>query len=616
MTDLLKKGYDTVNLPSKTEGGTSAYNLQKVSFDSVQQSLIWSNANLQISFVETITASGSSAVNAPNFLSLNTGAASTSGVSYRTKRPISQVIAKGISLRTTLKFTGGGVSGNTREIGLYNPISQNGWLLRLDGATLKFLVLSAGVATIDIDSTNWDFPVTPDGNFHLVEIQTKSGSSGDFNVFIDRELKHTVSSLGTSASQFTQSNNNQLYVNNTNDTNTSDVGFEVGPVTIFDEGNQRTIVTDGTRDVLINTARRLNMQNYGNTLMQEKFSTTLDIVNRWLPTTVGGGNYTQPANTYTLKLETTTAINDSVELLFRVDGLEETTGDYASFEIGAKFGASLVTGNVREWGYKDSAGLNGLYFRIDGSDFNFVVLKGGVETLTSLAGSLPNANFHLYKIEHLGSGKIGGFIDNAQVVDFASAADSQVGSAEKKPFMKMYNTQALASTPSTSDFHWIRLVDLNDSTIAISGVDDNNISRRVSVSTAGRLLVETQPPEQPPNTFPVPLANRSGRGSVSGTPQDTIFTITNNRQLTIQSFLAGAESSNGGSKVELFEDPNGDLSVLNDIGVAYLNGSNYNATQNQTFTGDGTRRIVLRRSMTGGGSAEVFGQWLGFEVDI
>ena len=77
MTDLLKKGYDTVNLPSNTEGGTSAYNLQKVSFDSVQQSLVWSNANLQISFVETITASGSSAVNAPNFLSLNTGAAST-----------------------------------------------------------------------------------------------------------------------------------------------------------------------------------------------------------------------------------------------------------------------------------------------------------------------------------------------------------------------------------------------------------------------------------------------------------------------------------------------------------------------------------------------------------
>ena len=83
----------------------------------------------------------------------------------------------------------------------------------------------------------------------------------------------------------------------------------------------------------------------------------------------------------------------------------------------------------------------------------------------------------------------------------------------------------------------------------------------------------------------------------------------------VQSFNAGASNSNSGSIVELFEDPNGDLSVLNDIGVAYLNDSNYSVALNEVFIGDGTRRIVLRRKMGGGGNAEIFGLWQGFEQD-
>jgi hypothetical protein len=117
-------------------------------------------------------------------------------------------------------------------------------------------------------------------------------------------------------------------------------------------------------------------------------------------------------------------------------------------------------------------------------------------------------------------------------------------------------------------------------------------------------------PPAPANTTPVVS---TGFGSVASTAGvDTNYTIPNGETLTIQVLLAGAEANTGGSVVDLFEDPNGDLSVLNRIANLYVDGSSDNAPLQRTFAGDGTRRIVLRRRGFSSNGREMFAQWSGY----
>lgn len=99
------------------------------------------------------------------------------------------------------------------------------------------------------------------------------------------------------------------------------------------------------------------------------------------------------------------------------------------------------------------------------------------------------------------------------------------------------------------------------------------------------------------------------------TTSDNEYTITNGKVLTISRFIGSAEAdTTGGSVVELYEDPNGDKSVLNIIDVIFTGGNSFEHNLSQDFTGDGTRRIVLRRRRLSGGAVEVFGKWQGFET--
>jgi hypothetical protein len=596
--------------PATDNAAVSAYGLPKVSFEGVQKAIKWSEATLQINFVETQTGSGAMSIAAPNVLVTNSGAATSSSIAYRSKQPIRQSVTKGLLFRNPLIFPDAGVAGNVREIGLYNPASQNGWLLRLNGTAFQFVVFNNGVETINSDSSTWDVPFTLDTNLHLYEIQTKSVASGDFDIFIDKILVHTIKNLGVAAGPLSSSTDNPIWIRNENTTNATDVRMNIAPTSILNEGEEQVIVSDGTRNILLNSSRRVLVQGAGSPLMGEKFATPLDTVNRWDPTVVGAAAWTQPVDTYTLFLSTTTAATDFVELSFRENNLEETTGGFAEFEVGAKFGDTLEPGNIREWGYEDSTGLNGVFFRVNGTSLEFVNLKGGVEAITSLADSLPNLNFHLYRIEHLGAGKIAGYIDGNQVVDFAPAAVSQVGAAEKKPFVRMYNNAVLAGTPTDSEFHWIRLLDQSGTRTTIVGIDDNNIFRQVRVNTSGRLLVSQEPPTPPAATTPVDIREK---GTISGTV-DTLYTITNGTTLTIQRLSGGAETSNAGHVIELYDDPNGDLSVLNIIDDIYVNGASDQKDLLGDFIGDGIRRILLRRRAFGGGTNEVTGIWQGYET--
>jgi len=136
----------------------------------------------------------------------------------------------------------------------------------------------------------------------------------------------------------------------------------------------------------------------------------------------------------------------------------------------------------------------------------------------------------------------------------------------------------------------------------------NQYSARVN--SAGRILV-SQEVSAPADTTPVKQVALSDINSDA----DTIYTITDTKTLTVQRFGAGSEHSTvGGSKVTLYSDPNGNLTGMVLIGVIYINGCSSQIDVDLDFVGDGTRRIVMRRSTFAGAAREVFGTWTGFEA--
>ncbi len=592
--------------PSREFGAVSAYGLPKFALERILKQYKFTDALLQISFISNNTGNGTSTIIDPFIVDLTSGTTTSTTNTITTKQNHIHPVGKGLIVKIFTQYDNIAVTGNRRCVGLYDD--DNGFFIELSEGTLKFVTRKGGVDT-SVEAATWDVPVTPNSANNLWYIQSEGAGVGDFQLWYNEQLVHRIINLGSVTSPVVNKTDLPLRVENTNTTNTIDVSLKCDGVSIATEGEESVVVTDGTREILLNSSRRLLTQGSGSPLMGEKFDQPLDVVNRWEPTIIGGATWTQPANTYTLFLDTTTANGDSVELLFRESNLEEPTDGFAEFEIGAKFGNNLQAGNIREWGYIDNAGLNGVYFRVNGSALEFVNLKGGVELVTSLASDLPNLNFHLYKIEHLGAGKISGFIDGRQVVDFSPAAASQVGSAEKKPFIKMYNNAALASTPSSSEFHWVRLLDQSGTRTTIVGIDDNNIFRQVRVNTSGRLLVSQEPPTPPAATTPVRVVEK---GTMSGT-QDNFYTITSGKVLTIQRLSAGAETSNSGHIIELYEDPTGTGTPLNPLEDIYVNGSSNQKDLIGDLTGDGIRRVLLRRKSFGGGSNEVTGIWQGYE---
>jgi len=137
------------------------------------------------------------------------------------------------------------------------------------------------------------------------------------------------------------------------------------------------------------------------------------------------------------------------------------------------------------------------------------------------------------------------------------------------------------------------------------GLDNLAINSDGSINTA---IIN---PPAPVDATPV---NISAFGDVASTAGvDTYYTITNAKTLTIQTLLAGAEYEVSGSIVELFYDPNGDLTVLTRISTIFVNATSDTAPVQQIFIGNGTRRIVLRRRGFGASAREMFAQWFGYE---
>jgi len=146
----------------------------------------------------------------------------------------------------------------------------------------------------------------------------------------------------------------------------------------------------------------------------------------------------------------------------------------------------------------------------------------------------------------------------------------------------------------------------------ITGEDSNGIFQNISANSDGSLNTVPTVPDTPSGSTEVIREEFSDISTTSGT--DNVYTITNGTTLTITAFAAGAEDETGGSVIELFDDPNGDLSVLNRISTLFTNGTSMQIIIAEDFDGDGTRRIVLRRRGYTANAREIFAQWRGFET--
>lgn len=372
-------------------------------------------------------------------------------------------------------------------------------------------------------------------------------------------------------------------------------------LSISQTGAAKTHISGANNDKTVSASQdnRLLTQTFGATMMEEGFlGNTIDTVNRWNETIVGGASKSVIEST--LIMSVTTGATDSIELEFKKNNIIETVGGFAQFSIGYKYG-TLIANNVREFGYRDQGKNDGAFFRYTGTSLDFVTVKTGIESTVSLNAFIPNGNFHLYGISHLGSGKVGVFIDNILVHDFDVLGASLVGDKEKKPFVKNYNTAAPAGTPADTEIHWMNMVDLSGAKTTITGRDDNNNIVDIAATAAGRLLVSQE--ATPPSDVNV-IENTSHSGTV-----DKFDTITPGETWLIKGLTGGAQSSNSGTIIELFEDATGTGTPLVKIEDGYVNGSSFEKSLNVAFVGDGTRRILLRRRHFGGGSFETTGRW-------
>ena len=132
-----------------------------------------------------------------------------------------------------------------------------------------------------------------------------------------------------------------------------------------------------------------------------------------------------------------------------------------------------------------------------------------------------------------------------------------------------------------------------------------------SFTADGRLKVAQEPPAPPPATTPVDVG---GIATVGNTPADTTHVIGTGKTLVIQNVNGGAAPVGAGSKVELFDDPNGDGTGMTLLRVAYVNGSSFSLDLNREVgPGNGTHAVRLRRTSLGGPSREIAAFLAGYE---
>ena len=143
-------------------------------------------------------------------------------------------------------------------------------------------------------------------------------------------------------------------------------------------------------------------------------------------------------------------------------------------------------------------------------------------------------------------------------------------------------------------------------TVTIKDGEGNAYLAKVDAS--GRLLVSSQT-VSPPDTTPVTNTYYS---SMAGTI-DSFYIIPNGETLIITKFSASGEVDvTAGNAVELYYAPNGNTTGIQIIDVIFTSGNADQHDLNESYIGNGTRAILIRRRRLSGGSKNIFGRWEGY----
>ena len=149
------------------------------------------------------------------------------------------------------------------------------------------------------------------------------------------------------------------------------------------------------------------------------------------------------------------------------------------------------------------------------------------------------------------------------------------------------------------------------STTKLVGADSDGVETYFAGVNPDGSLPTSSSPSTPPFADPIIRTGISNVGISS--PGDDLYTITNGKTLKVQQLSGGAQDGTDGSKISLFEDPNGDLSVLHLFAVLYVNQSSWQIDLQNEFVGNGVRRVLMRRYAFSASTREIFGRWIGYE---
>lgn len=174
---------------------------------------------------------------------------------------------------------------------------------------------------------------------------------------------------------------------------------------------------------------------------------------------------------------------------------------------------------------------------------------------------------------------------------------------------KDFATQAtLATRASEATLELVRL--LLDGQLKVGSTTGISADRFMPIDGAtGFVKVQLPPPTAPVGSTSVSIVSQS---SMAGTV-DTVYIIPNGSTLKIQQLRGGSQASTtGGAKVELYYDPNGTGLGMTLLDAIYVEGASDGNILDESFLGNGTRAVRLRRVHFGGGSLEIFGAWRGY----
>ena len=188
-------------------------------------------------WTESVTGTGS-VTQTGGFATLATGATANSTVQYQSNRKAAFVPAQSNVFRTVMKLGDTGTANNIRNWGQFD--ANDGVFFQLNGTTLN-IVTRAATSDTAVAKASWNGPAaaafTLDTNIHSYEIRW---SFVKYSFYIDEQLVHTKSVLGSSALGSQNIEVPVTFQNNNAGGSTSNINMALALGMVFRLGNLET----------------------------------------------------------------------------------------------------------------------------------------------------------------------------------------------------------------------------------------------------------------------------------------------------------------------------------------------------------------------------------------